>query len=103
MSNIELNENTIIKVRCVNNSGYPDLTTGKIYDVIEFIPRLICQNFTFPRYVTVENDWGSKSTGHAYRFQTIEGESCEDYIKNNFKDDYENEGLKKTYEKDIRK
>lgn len=74
-----------MKVICKNPSGY-NLTEGKEYEVVELTPQLICANFTFPRYVTVIDDKGKNATGHAYRFETLEGVSCEDYIKENLKD-----------------
>ena len=69
------------------NRGY-NLTVGKKYTVKEFCPQLITRNFTFPRYVSlVEDDNGKEATGHAYRFTTtMDGMSCEEYIKQNFQD-----------------
>ena len=75
-----------MKVVCKINSGYYNLRVGREYEVKEFIPRLITPNFTFPRYVTVIDDNGKESTGHAYRFETLEGQSCEEYMKENLKD-----------------
>lgn len=75
-----------MKVICKFNSGYYNLTVGKEYEVKELIPCFITQNFTFPRYVSVIDDNGEISTGHAYRFETLDGQSCEDYIKENIKD-----------------
>lgn len=78
-----------MKVRCIRDMGYPNLTEGKEYDVVELIPRLITTHFTFPRYVSVIGDFGKTCTGHAYRFETIEGVSMEDYIKENIKDQHD--------------
>ena len=76
-----------MKVICKANRGYPNLTVNKVYEVKEFIPRLITTNFTFPRYVSVIDDNGKESVGHAYRFVMPDGTSCEDYIKENIKDE----------------
>lgn len=73
-------------VRCRHNRGYNNLTESKLYEVKELIPQLITTNYTFPRYVKVIDDSGSSSIGHAYRFETIGGINCEEYIKNNIKD-----------------
>ena len=75
-----------MKVICKANRGY-DLTTGKEYQVKELTPRLLTPNFTFPRYITVIDDNGKKSTGHAYRFETLDGQCCDDYIEKNIPDD----------------
>ena len=83
-----------MRVICKNSLGYPNLTEGKEYDVVELVPQLITPNFTFPRYVTVLNDSnvdGSTSSGHAYRFETLDGVCCEEYIKNNIKDEVSND------------
>ena len=76
-----------MKVICKNKSGYYNLTENKEYEVHELIPRLITLNFTFPRYISVIDDNGKVTTGHAYRFETIEGICVDDYIKDNIKDD----------------
>lgn len=75
-----------MKVICKNNSGYYNLTEGKEYEVKELMPQLHTPHFTFPRYVTVIDDSGKESTGHARRFTTLEGECCDDYIKANVED-----------------
>lgn len=75
-----------IKVVCVCSSGYYSLTEGKEYEVNEFVPQIIHSNFTFPRYVSVIDDNGTLSIGHAYRFRMLDGTSCEDYIKKNIPD-----------------
>lgn len=82
-----------IKVVCICNRGYYNLTEGKEYEVKEFIPRHICtktagplEAFTYPRYVTVVDDDGKISTGHADRFRMLDGTSCEDYIRENIPD-----------------
>jgi len=75
-----------MKVICKNNGGYPNLTEGKEYEVMELTPRLLTEHFTFPRYIGVNDDNGNPSTGHAYRFETLDGQCCDDYIKENIKD-----------------
>jgi hypothetical protein len=77
----------MLKVICKNPSGYPNLTEGKEYQVKELCPQLITPNFTFPRYVSVIDDRGKTSTGHAYRFETLEGQCCNEYIKEHIKDE----------------
>lgn len=80
-----------MKGKCKNNSGYYNLTEGKEYEIVELIPQLHTPNFTFPRYVRAIDNNGRVTQCHAYRFETLEGESFEDYIKDNIKDikDYE--------------
>lgn len=75
-----------MEVICKINSGYYNLKVGNKYQVKELVPRLITENFTFPRYVTVFDDNGKETTGHAYRFETLEGVNCEDYIKETIND-----------------
>lgn len=75
-----------MKVICKNSSGYA-LTEGKGYEVVELVPKLITTNFTFPRYVSVVDDNGKESMGHAYRFEMLDGVCCEEYIKENIKDE----------------
>lgn len=75
-----------VMVRCVVNADYYSLTKGKLYEVVEFIPQYAHDNYVFPRYVTVIDDFGGKSTGHAYRFCMEDGKSCEDYIRENIPD-----------------
>lgn len=71
-----------MKVKCVSNRGYYNLTAGKEYDVIQMIPATIMENgFVFPKYVEVIGDDGNNIIGHAYRFETLDGISCEKYIK----------------------
>lgn len=75
-----------MRVICRHNKGYYSLTEGREYEVKELLPQLHTRTFTFPRYVSVIDDTGKVSTGHAYRFDTLEGISCEEYIKENIKD-----------------
>jgi len=86
-----VNDNKI-KVVCVNPHGYYSLTEGKEYEVVEFEPRIIHPHYTFPRYVSVIDDRGKVSTGHAYRFRMLDGISCEDYIRENIPDYRHREG-----------
>lgn len=79
-----------MKVICKNNSGYYNLTEGKEYQTVSMTPQLITPHFTFPRYITVVDDNGSESTGHAWRFVTV-GQCCDDYIKENINDTYDKE------------
>lgn len=76
-----------MNVICKGNSGYINLTENKEYEVVELTPQLITPHFTFPRYVTVRDDNGKKSTGHAHRFEMLDGTCCDDYIKTNIKDE----------------
>lgn len=78
------------KVICKVSNGY-NLTIDKEYQVKDLVPRLLTPHFTFPRYATVIDDKGKEATGHAYRFETLDGISLEDYIKENIEDvkDYE--------------
>jgi hypothetical protein len=70
-----------MRVICKASQGYPNLTVGKEYQIKELTPRLITPNFTFPRYVSVIDDREKISTGHAWRFETLDGRSMDDYIK----------------------
>ncbi len=47
------------------------LTEGREYRVVEYIPRLPLERFTFPAYVTVVGDHGKNITVHAWRFRVI--------------------------------
>ena len=76
-----------MRVICKTSYGYINLTKGVEYEAVELTPRLITKNFTFPRYVTVIDDAGRKSTGHATRFITTDGQCCDEYIKQNFDDE----------------
>ena len=80
-----------MKVKCKASQGYPNLTVNKVYEVAELVPQLHTRNFTFPRYVSVIDDRGENFTsmGHAYRFETLEGESMEEYIKKKMVDTYD--------------
>lgn len=51
------------------------LTEGKQYTVIDYIPSARDSNaaFTWPAYVTVIGDSGKPVTGHTYRFKPVEG------------------------------
>jgi len=75
-----------MKVICKRSDGYCNLTEGKEYEVKELVPRLITPNFTFPRYVSVIDDMGKGSIGHAYRFATLDGKCCDELIKETVKD-----------------
>lgn len=63
------------KVICKNTINY-SLTEGKEYTVIAYDPPTVIAydpptgtpHFTFPAYVTVEDDEGKKTTAHAHRF-----------------------------------
>lgn len=73
-----------MKVKCVANSGYYNLTVGKEYEVVELIPETHMEGgYIFPRYVVVTGDDEKPTQCHAYRFETLDGISCEEYIKNN--------------------
>lgn len=62
------------RVRCIDSDGYPSLTKGKVYEVIDFQPSLRYDNgFTFPAYVAVVGDSGFRVSAHPYRFVTSEG------------------------------
>ena len=78
-----------MKVICRVSRGY-NLKEGETYEVVKFIPQLITPNFTFPRYVVVVDDNGKQAQGHAYRFNMPDGQSCEDYIKDNIDDTIDN-------------
>ena len=78
-----------MKLICKNNSSYYNLTENKEYELVELIPQHHTANFTFPRYVAVIDDNGKVTQCHAYRFQTLSGVSCEDYIKDNITDTYD--------------
>ena len=75
-----------MKVKCKSNDGYHNLKIDNEYEVIELLPQVITRHFTFPRYVTVKDDSGNKSTCHAYRFKTLEGIPLDEYIKNKVAD-----------------
>mgnify|MGYP000607188945 CR=1 FL=1 len=75
-----------MKVICKVNRGY-NFTEGKTYDLVEFIPRLVTDHFTFPRYVVVVDDNGKTAQAHAYRFDMLDGQSCEEYMAKTFKDE----------------
>jgi hypothetical protein len=59
-------------VVCIGPDGVGlQLTKGKTYSVIEFIPKFYEANqggFTWPEYVKVKDDNGNLSTFHAHRF-----------------------------------
>lgn len=74
-----------MKVICRRSHDY-NFTEGKEYEVIELCPQLICENYTFPRYIVVLDDNGKKAISHATRFKTLEGTCCDDYIKEQYKD-----------------
>lgn len=75
-----------MKIKCKATRGY-NITEGKEYIAIELIPQLITPNFTFPRYVRFVDDNGKSATAHAWRFDTLEGQLLEDYIKDNVPDE----------------
>ena len=72
-----------MKVVCVYNRGYYNLTEGKEYEVVELYPPAQTESgFVYPKFVKVIDDNGKESMGHAYRFKTLDGVSCEDVINN---------------------
>ena len=80
------NKKLITEVKFINNNnGYAHVKKG-VYKVKHLVPRLITPNFTFSRYVTIELENGDEVSGYAYRFETLSGQSCEDYIRENIAD-----------------
>lgn len=73
---------------CRVSNGY-NIVVGKEYKIVEFLPQYVTANFTFPRYVDFHDDNGKLCTAHAYRFDLLNGQSCEDYIKENIPDTIE--------------
>lgn len=62
------------RVRCIDSDGYHSLTKGKVYEVVDFQPRVRdVSGFTFPPYVIVIGDFGTLVTCHLWRFVTSEG------------------------------
>jgi hypothetical protein len=55
------------RVKAVSDYAY-QVTEGKEYTVVEFIPKQVTPTFTWPEYVTVISDNGKEVTGHAHRF-----------------------------------
>lgn len=56
------------KVKCVGPLGYR-FTTNKVYEVIDYQPEQYDDdNFTWPAYVLVEDDYGKQVWCHAHRF-----------------------------------
>jgi len=68
---------------CRYDSGYYNLTEGKQYNLVEYIPPFSDSGFTFPAYVTLLDDNGKTTQCHAHRFKTLDGVKCDDYFKNN--------------------
>ncbi len=62
------------KIKCRRTDGYR-FTEGAVYEVIGYTPQeQVAGGFTFPAYVTVEDDTGREVTAHAHRFEpTNEG------------------------------
>ena len=61
------------KIVCVNPHGYPRLTEGKTYKVEAYEAECAgSAYFTWPAYVTVRDDGGKLSSGHATRFKKAE-------------------------------
>lgn len=55
-------------VACLYNYAYENqLTRGKAYKVLDYIPREVTPGFTFPAYVAVMGDNGKKTECHATR------------------------------------
>lgn len=76
-----------MKVKCIAPRGYYNLTEGREYEVVELIPETPMEGgYVFPRYIVVTGDDGKPTQCHACRFETLDGVSCEDYIKNNITD-----------------
>lgn len=60
------------QVICIWADGYHDLTTGKAYEVFDFIPPFTVPTFTWPAYVIVRSDFAGKfATCHASRFKAL--------------------------------
>ena len=47
------------------------ITEGKRYVVTGTTPKLVTPTFTFPEYVTVTGNFGTRVTGHAHRFKAV--------------------------------
>ena len=58
------------KVTPIYPSGY-DLTAGKVYEVVSYIPSFSADNFTWPAYVQIHDDRGKLATAHARRFKPV--------------------------------
>jgi hypothetical protein len=51
------------------------ITEGKQYRVLDYANPVPTPNFWWPAYVTVDDDFGGKTTGHTHRFRALkEGE-----------------------------
>jgi len=59
------------QVRAAMNHGWR-ITEGRLYEVVETIPRLVTPTFTFPEYVVVLDDNGKPCTCYTYRFKAVE-------------------------------
>ncbi|QOI69520.1 hypothetical protein XaavBphi31_23 [Xanthomonas phage Xaa_vB_phi31] len=59
------------KIVCRGSRGYM-LTTNKVYEVVDYQPSARVDHFTWPAYVAVIDDYGTKVWCHAHRFTTEE-------------------------------
>lgn len=59
------------QVVCLGSRGYA-FTTGKLYTVLRYEPRVADQYYTWPAYLHVEDDNGKTAVCHASRFKLKE-------------------------------
>ena len=59
-------------VKAVAVRGLHNITEGKTYTVTGYYEPVTMENgYTFPAYVTVQNDFGKPSQLHTHRFQAV--------------------------------
>ena len=60
------------KVKCVDSSGAPSLTRGKVYEVLRLFPEEYdpASGFTFKALVEVTDDFGLNGRFHVWRFKS---------------------------------
>lgn len=59
------------KVVCRDNSNYHNLTHGKTYEVVDYLPPGRVDWYTWPAYVGVVDDCGDRTYAHAHRFVEV--------------------------------
>jgi hypothetical protein len=65
----DFDEVRVGQVVIAHGRSYPGLTEGKEYTVVGYQPRDVGPSFTFPPYITVMGDHGSRVTAHCHRFR----------------------------------
>jgi hypothetical protein len=70
-----------MKIICKYDNGYYNLNEGKEYELLDYSPSFRQNGFTWPQYVTVLAEKGSKAMCHASRFKSINGINCDEFFK----------------------